>query len=128
MNFLVDAHLPRRLVYHLRAAGHDALHMLDLPEGNRTKDYAINERSQREQRVVVTKDADFVTSFQTSRLSPRHLWSTRTWNSARQGSSSTSEGAPRHNQVSTVNSHGTPVDRFSTAWDIKALIRHGARS
>ena len=31
MNFLVDAHLPRRLAFRLRDAGQDALHTLDLP-------------------------------------------------------------------------------------------------
>ena len=63
MNFLVDAQLPRRLARHLRAAGHDALHTLDLPDGNRTKDREINALSLRDQRVVVTKDEGFVTSF-----------------------------------------------------------------
>jgi len=63
MNFLVDAQLPRRLANHLRAAGHDALHTFDLPQGNRTTDIAINALSVREHRVVITKDADFVNSF-----------------------------------------------------------------
>lgn len=39
------------------------LHTLDLPDGNRTTDAEINAISLREQRVVVTKDADFVNSF-----------------------------------------------------------------
>ncbi|ARA92604.1 MAG: hypothetical protein D6685_13850 [Bacteroidetes bacterium] len=60
MRFLVDAQLSRRLCYQLRARGHDALHTLDLPEGNRTPDAAINQLSVAEERVVVTKDADFV--------------------------------------------------------------------
>ncbi len=63
MNFLVDAHLPRRLMYRLRDAGHDALHTLDLPDGNRTTDAEINELSVRDRRVGITKDADFVDSF-----------------------------------------------------------------
>lgn len=63
MKFLVDAHLPRRLAYRLRDAGHDALHTLDLPNRNRTTDTEINAISQREERVVITKDADFVNSF-----------------------------------------------------------------
>ena len=65
MNFLVDAHLPRRLAYRLRDAGHDALHTLDLPKRNRTTDAEIHEISARERRVVITKDADFVNSFLT---------------------------------------------------------------
>jgi predicted nuclease of predicted toxin-antitoxin system len=67
VKFLVDAHLPRRLVHRLRQIGHDAVHTLDLPQGNRTTDAEINEIVARERRVVVTKDADFVNSFIISR-------------------------------------------------------------
>jgi predicted nuclease of predicted toxin-antitoxin system len=63
VNFLVDAQLPRRLAYRLRDAGHDVLHTLDLPAGNRTSDAEINELSTRSSRVVTTKDTDFVDSF-----------------------------------------------------------------
>jgi predicted nuclease of predicted toxin-antitoxin system len=63
MNFLVDAHLPRRLARRLQEAGHNVLHTLDLPAGNRTTDAEINLLSLRESRVVITKDADFVNSF-----------------------------------------------------------------
>lgn len=62
MKFLVDAQLPRRLARQLAMAGNDALHTLDLTDGNRTPDSAILECVDRENRVVVTKDADFVTS------------------------------------------------------------------
>jgi predicted nuclease of predicted toxin-antitoxin system len=62
VKFVVDAHLPRRLVVRLRECGHDAIHTLDLPHGNRTTDSEINEISVREQRVVMTKDTDFVDS------------------------------------------------------------------
>jgi predicted nuclease of predicted toxin-antitoxin system len=62
VKFLVDAHLPRRLAFHLRERGHDAIHTLELPRANRTDDGEINELSIRELRVVVTKDADFVDS------------------------------------------------------------------
>jgi predicted nuclease of predicted toxin-antitoxin system len=60
MNFLVDAQLPRRMTAWLTAAGCDAVHTLDLPNGNRTTDEQINDVADREQRVVVTKDADYV--------------------------------------------------------------------
>ena len=63
MKFLIDAQLPRRLVFRLRDAGHEAIHTLDLPLGNRTTDVVINDLSAREGYVVVTKDADFVNSF-----------------------------------------------------------------
>ncbi|MBI5766502.1 MAG: DUF5615 family PIN-like protein [Verrucomicrobia bacterium] len=59
MKFLVDAHLPRRLCAVLALHGHDAIHTLDLPDQNRTKDGAINQRSLDEGRVVISKDTDF---------------------------------------------------------------------
>ena len=62
MRFLVDAHLPRRMAAWLAAAGCDASHTLDLPDANRTTDGQINDVADREQRVVVTKDAGFVDS------------------------------------------------------------------
>lgn len=63
MKFLVDAQLPRRLVSRMREAGYEAIHTLDLPLGNRTSDSLINEISVNEEYIVVTKDADFVTTF-----------------------------------------------------------------
>ena len=63
MKFLVDAQLPRRLAIWLGGAGFDTVHTLDLPLGNRTPDTLINEVSINEQRVVITKDSDFVDSF-----------------------------------------------------------------
>jgi predicted nuclease of predicted toxin-antitoxin system len=62
MKFIVDAQLPRRLGHQLKELGHDAIHTLDLPDGNRTPDIEINRLSVDEQRVVITKDADFVDS------------------------------------------------------------------
>jgi predicted nuclease of predicted toxin-antitoxin system len=63
MRFLVDAQLPRRLVDQLRQQGHDAIHTLDLPLGNRTPDMLVNELSITEEYVLVTKDSDFVETF-----------------------------------------------------------------
>ncbi|MEI6067663.1 MAG: DUF5615 family PIN-like protein [Methylococcaceae bacterium] len=67
MNFLVDAHLPRYLALLLKEHGYDAIHTLDLAESNRTKGSRINEITEIERRVVITKDADFVNSFLISR-------------------------------------------------------------
>ena len=39
------------------------MHTLDLPNGNRTTDAEINTLSLQENRVVVSKDSDFVDSF-----------------------------------------------------------------
>lgn len=41
MNFLVDAHLPRRLCRILANYGHSAIHTLDLPHQNQTDDHEI---------------------------------------------------------------------------------------
>jgi predicted nuclease of predicted toxin-antitoxin system len=62
MNFLIDAQLPRRMASWLAAAGCDAVHKLDLPDGNRTTDEQVINVADRERRVVITKDADFVDS------------------------------------------------------------------
>lgn len=56
-------HIYRRLAHRLRDRGHDTLHTLDLPEGNRTTDGEVNRIAAQERRIVVTKDADFVNSF-----------------------------------------------------------------
>ena len=62
MKFLVDAQLPKRLADWLSENGHDALHTFDLPRGNRTTDTEINEIASRDNRIVITKDGDFVES------------------------------------------------------------------
>ena len=64
MKFMVDAQLPRRLAQWLTAAGHDARHTLELPNGNATPDDVLRALANDEDRVLITKDADFVdTSF-----------------------------------------------------------------
>ena len=62
MKFLVDAQLPRRFARRLQSAGHDTVHTLDLPLGNRTPDREVYRLADAEQRAVVTKDADFANS------------------------------------------------------------------
>lgn len=63
MKFLVDAQLPRRFCVWLRESGHDAIHTLELPQGNHTSDLEITRSAESEDRIVVTKDDDFVQSF-----------------------------------------------------------------
>ena len=62
MKFIIDAHLPRRLSIALNNAGHDSVHTLDLPNGNTTKDSEINALSLAEERILISKDADFIES------------------------------------------------------------------
>ncbi|WP_420456379.1 DUF5615 family PIN-like protein [Rubrivirga sp.] len=73
MRALVDAQLPRRLAYRFADAGWDAVHTLDLPDGNATPDAEVARRADAEDRAVVTKDADFVASHVLSRRPARLL-------------------------------------------------------
>ena len=59
MKFLIDAQLPARLAEFLNRAGHDAVHTIGLPDGNRSTDSQIAQHADTEDRVVVTKDQDF---------------------------------------------------------------------
>lgn len=62
MKFILDAHLPKKLSEFLVWKGYDAIHTLDLPNKNRTKDSEINQVSLDEQRVLISKDLDFIES------------------------------------------------------------------
>ena len=63
MKFLVDAQLPIRLARFLQTAGYDTVHTRELPQQNATSDSTINTISLQEERIVITKDVDFVQSF-----------------------------------------------------------------
>jgi predicted nuclease of predicted toxin-antitoxin system len=65
MKFLVDAQLPLRLARLLQETGYDTIHTRDLPQQNTTPDSIINTISIQQERVVITKDSDFVDSFLT---------------------------------------------------------------
>jgi len=60
VKFLVDAQLPRRCAHWLTSQGHDAVHTLDLAQANRTGDHEIAAFSDIHQRIVITKDSDFL--------------------------------------------------------------------
>jgi predicted nuclease of predicted toxin-antitoxin system len=62
MRFIVDAQLPRDLASFLKTHGHEAVHTAELPEKNRTPDEKIRRLADAEDRIVVSKDDDFVTS------------------------------------------------------------------
>ncbi len=62
MRFIVDAQLPRDLASFLKTHGHEAVHTAELPEKNRTPDEEIRRLADAEDRIVVSKDDDFVTS------------------------------------------------------------------
>jgi predicted nuclease of predicted toxin-antitoxin system len=63
VKFLVDAQLPRRIAAWLTNRGHDAVHTLDLPRRNLSPDADVCAIADKENRIVVTKDDDFVRTF-----------------------------------------------------------------
>lgn len=63
MKFIVDAQLPKSLARLISERGFDAVHTLDLPEKNITDDREINQRSVKENRIVISKDSDFYDSY-----------------------------------------------------------------
>ena len=73
MKFIVDAQLPKALSDFLCSKGHDSIHTLDLPDKNKTVDGYINDLSVREDRIVISKDADFLETFLLKKVPPRLL-------------------------------------------------------
>lgn len=62
LRFLIDAQLPNRLALKLSSLGFDTHHTNDLPRANNTHDDEILAIAQQEDRIVVTKDSDFLRS------------------------------------------------------------------
>lgn len=73
MNFLIDANLPRRIVRIFQERGHNAIHTLDLPEGNATADAALLDYADENNCAVTIKDSDFSTSFWLQRPSQQTI-------------------------------------------------------
>lgn len=62
MKFLIDANLPFKLAKALKEKGFDIIHTDDLPNKERTKDSEIRKVSVDQDRVIITKDSDFLDS------------------------------------------------------------------
>lgn len=62
MKFLVDANLPFKLVLRLKELGFETIHTDDLPNKEKTTDKEIRQVSVDQERVVITKDSDFLDS------------------------------------------------------------------
>jgi len=60
---LVDAHLPKSLVEFLSSHDVNSKHTLDLPKKNATPDPEIIRFADDENRIVITKDSDFLDNY-----------------------------------------------------------------
>ena len=63
MRVLVDAHLPKRLSEFLSAREIESKHTLDLPKKNATPDSEIIRFADDENRIVISKDSDFLDNY-----------------------------------------------------------------
>lgn len=59
-SFVIDAQLPYRLKKWLTDKGYDVIHTLDLPLKNLTPDTFIADLAIQQNRIVITKDDDFL--------------------------------------------------------------------
>ena len=73
MKLLIDAQLPFQLSQLLKEKGHDVVHTDDMPKKERTSDSEIAELAQKEKRIIITKDSDFLDSFYLFNTPPRLL-------------------------------------------------------
>jgi predicted nuclease of predicted toxin-antitoxin system len=62
VKFIVDAQLPKSFSDFLNRKGFDCIHTIDLPEKNNTTDSELIKISKGEERVIITKDNDFLES------------------------------------------------------------------
>jgi len=60
VKFIIDAQMPYGVAQNLREKGFDAIHTNDLPDKERTADNYIRGISVKENRIVITKDYDFL--------------------------------------------------------------------
>jgi predicted nuclease of predicted toxin-antitoxin system len=60
VNVLVDAQLPKRLSDFLNSRGVNSIHTLDLPFQNRTTDSQLIDIAEKSDRIVISKDRDFL--------------------------------------------------------------------
>jgi predicted nuclease of predicted toxin-antitoxin system len=73
VKFLVDAQLPRRLALWLQQRGHDVVHTFQLVAQNQTPDAVLLALANQEQRVLLTKDTDFLITFELGQGPPKLL-------------------------------------------------------
>jgi predicted nuclease of predicted toxin-antitoxin system len=63
VNFIIDAQLPFKISQLIKEKGHDVIHTDDLKQKEKTTDNEIRNIAHNENRIVITKDTDFLNSF-----------------------------------------------------------------
>ncbi len=63
MKFIIDAQLPKLLSDFFNQEGFNSIHTLNLTHKNKTTDKSIIEIAAEQNRIVVTKDNDFLESY-----------------------------------------------------------------
>jgi predicted nuclease of predicted toxin-antitoxin system len=73
MKFIVDAQLPFGLKEILNNYGFDSIHTDDLPDREKTTDNQIRQISVHQDRIVISKDSDFINSYYVHGIPPKLL-------------------------------------------------------
>jgi len=60
MKFIIDAQLPIKLKLWLSNQGFNCIHVIDLPNREFSTDKEIIDFANNENRIVITKDSDFI--------------------------------------------------------------------
>jgi predicted nuclease of predicted toxin-antitoxin system len=71
MKFLVDAQLPKLLSDYIASKGHNCVHTLSLPNKNHSTDKELLTMVVEENRILITKDLDFLNSFLIKKTPPK---------------------------------------------------------
>jgi predicted nuclease of predicted toxin-antitoxin system len=83
VKFLVDAQLPFSLAKLLNEQGFDTIHTYNLPDRNKTTDQNICNLAKEQQRIIISKDKDFLDSHLIKRI-PEKIIIVRTGNISNQ--------------------------------------------
>ena len=73
LKFIVDTQLPPKLAKYLRDKGFPTVHTTYFPNGHLLDDSAIIEIAIRDNRIIITKDSDFLDNFLLNGVSPKVL-------------------------------------------------------
>ena len=73
MKFLIDANLPYKLSMYLKSKNYDVIHTDDLPNKEKSTDDEIRKVSVDQNRIIITKDTDFLDSHLLQNIPPKLL-------------------------------------------------------